>query len=118
MTYKRRGPKTATKKTLTVNVTQEHIHNGIRMKCRHCPVALALNEQHPLPNEEWWGTNGREVFCGLEAEYRLPIAAWQFVDAFDSGRNVKPFTFTLERNDGVATGPPSPGSTESDGPGV
>lgn len=81
---------------LTVHVTQSHIDRGVRCKCRSCPIALALQEQHPRDDEREWATDGNEVFTGYKPVAILPPFARRFVDWFDLGRPVAPFTFELE----------------------
>lgn len=85
---------------LTVHVTQSHIDRGERCKCRSCPIALALNEQHPLENGHVWLTNGEEVFSegpfDEELLDLLPALAQRFARRFDRELSVEPFTFELE----------------------
>lgn len=80
---------------LTVNVTQQHIQKGTRNDCRRCPVALALNEQHPCENGwrvSWLYARRDPSVLGA----KLPENAQRFVTKFDDGkRNVEPFTFDL-----------------------
>lgn len=80
---------------LAVNVTQEHI-NQVRRTCSFsaCPIAVALNEQHPCPSVPWWV--GDLVASGGPGRYRLPSSARAFVSAFDADEDVAPFAFELE----------------------
>lgn len=78
---------------VTVNVTQADIDNGVDGDCRLCPVARALSRA---------GVRGWNVFYhGLVSELTgetiaLPRSAMEFIRRFDSGGDVKPFSFELE----------------------
>lgn len=78
-----------------VTVTQEHIANGSKSDCGHCPVALALLEATGADRVfVGYGAinthNGDKVTC-----FMWPRSVTRFVDKFDEGRPVKPFTFKL-----------------------
>lgn len=81
---------------ITVNVTQKHIDEGQRMRCTSCPIALALNEQHPRPGV--WSVNGlvAAVRGNSWESYALPLLALDFICSFDVGAPVKPLTLELE----------------------
>lgn len=79
---------------LTVNVTQTHIDEGERNSPGLCPIALALDEQHPC------GGGWRVSMLGARRRGNypsllLPEKASQFVKDFDAGRPVFPFVFDL-----------------------
>jgi hypothetical protein len=84
-------------KMITVNVTQQHIDDGERMECKTCPIALALNEQHPMPKP--WRVGNTTSRWREETPFgwcRLPLAAQTFIGDFDFQRPVQPFTFEME----------------------
>jgi hypothetical protein len=95
---------------MTLVVTKAHIKAGRRGYSCTCPIALALNEQHP-PEEgqEWHVTRGRIRLRGpspeedelgpIFREYALPIQAHAFIQDYDEGRWVDPFEFDLEEPD-------------------
>ena len=77
--------------TYKIEVTEEDIRRGKPQSCCSCPVFRAIAR-----------TTGKavEVLCksialGKEVEAALPEKARKFIEAFDDGRPVKPFTFTL-----------------------
>ncbi len=85
-------------KKVRINVTQRDIERGIRFTSYTCPIARAAR-RHPelkgcavspdslaFDNSGWVWTP-------------LPEKACEFVDSFDGGRPVKPFSFTLELPD-------------------
>lgn len=83
----------------TITVTQEHIMSGIRGDCTGCPVAFALADAYPnasyisvLERDE--GVPEGMLFIGT-AEMQAPQEVIDFVNGFDAGRTVKPFSFTL-----------------------
>lgn len=86
--------------TITVNVTDPHIHAGKKLDCQRCPIALAVSEQ------ALWATRVEVGLCTslLEyiqngqrksATYAIPSAAYHFIDDFDREYRVTPFTFTM-----------------------
>lgn len=62
---------------------------------RHCPIALAMNEADPKHKHYVFGSCYRYVGDEV-ATYRgnLPPECEAFVEAFDQGFRVEPFTFT------------------------
>jgi hypothetical protein len=90
--------------TLTVTVTQEHIERGMPNASTHCPIALALREQHPC---EWqWLVRFHDLLRWPGHPIPLPPKAAKFSQQFylhhtpppDTKRVPlpKPFTFELE----------------------
>lgn len=79
-------------KVIRVRVTKRDIDNGLRGVCARCPVALALQRRiAPLSD-----TDGQRWYLGGGSYARpLPLAVSRFVRAYDWGRKVKPFTFTV-----------------------
>lgn len=86
-------------KTVTISVTQKHIEEGIQQICNRCPIALAIRDLLPLhwPNDESvsvWG--GAADLYPSKTRLLLPDAAIQFIEDFDIGEIVQPFSFELE----------------------
>ena len=95
---------------LTVRVERRHIDKGKPVRCRLCPIALALNEQHPRGERPLWATDTEDVFLltwdparqrfddadpSADARFSVPIEARKWASDFDAGRPVQPFTFEL-----------------------
>lgn len=83
--------------TLTVEVTAADIKGGFREQCRSCPIALAASRvgNRPSVGRLWVHFGDSPNFI----RYNLPDVARAFVDAFDAAVPVKPFTFTMERDE-------------------
>jgi hypothetical protein len=79
---------------MTIHVTQEHIDKGLK-SCGGCPIALALRDA---------GFNDVVVFQRRfiydarrgSPSHTLPPEAREFIEKFDKGRTVQPFSFELE----------------------
>lgn len=84
-------------KTMTINVTQEHIDRGTMEDCEHCPVALAINEAIPGTRSD---VGGNQIYIGnyhcTSREIQTPEVVRQFIARYDSDVLVKPFSFTIE----------------------
>ncbi len=87
-------------KTLHIQVTEDDIKQGIKGKCDGCPIVLAINRQ--LMDNCFAYVNGsigkiyvKSPFHQL-CVFSIPIVAYQFIAAFDSDRNVGPFSFDIE----------------------
>jgi hypothetical protein len=101
---------------LHVNVTADHIQNGVRQDCGRCPIALALLDAAPrvVRTDEPRDLDKLPVFASPTSAsahvesvaeifgYRrclrgsLPEAAVLFIDAFDNRARVDPFEFDIE----------------------
>lgn len=83
-----------------INVTAQHIAKGERDSCRFCPVAHAIREA--LPDIELVAVDSAFASLGHPdawpacREIALPEAATRFIEAFDGGDPVRPFTFDLD----------------------
>ena len=75
---------------ITVHVTQEDIYSGIRASRTRCPVALAISRV--LPDV---AVGSASVVTTGNGYAMLPSAAIVFVDRFDRGLSVEPFSFEL-----------------------
>jgi hypothetical protein len=78
---------------LRVRVLKRHILKGIPASVCSCPIALAVREV---------GTQKKKVSVTFEIQvgkkyYDLPTVANRFINKFDDGEPVKPFSFTAER---------------------
>ena len=85
-------------KKVRINVTQRDIERGIRFTSYTCPIAWAAR-RHPelkgclvAPDSLAFDNSGW-------VWVPLPEKACGFVDSFDGGRPVQPFSFTLELPD-------------------
>lgn len=82
----------------TITVTAQHIAKGGRDSYRRCPVARAVSEA--LPGVELVAVDSARVSLGFGwPQYReidLPDAATRFIEAFDLGDPVEPFSFELD----------------------
>ena len=74
-----------------IRITESNIKNGIPQHCSRCPTALALRRQ--IPGVSWVV---EEDYLDLDDEYPTPKSVRKFIEAFDHGKPVKPFSFTIE----------------------
>lgn len=85
-----------------VRVTKTDIKKGIPESPTDCPIARALLRRHPQRFVEV-SYNGEVAlsesgFSWKKSDYlrtSLPLEARQFIENFDCGRDVQPFTFDL-----------------------
>jgi hypothetical protein len=76
--------------TKTIRVTKECIEQGCPENVYSCPVALAL--QKAMPRRKWLVGRGT---LDDRARIGTPDKVLAFINRFDSGKPVKPFTFRL-----------------------
>ena len=79
--------------TITFDITQDDIDQGIRSNCIDCPIARSASREFPgysvaVGSAIHLRTDGR-YFMG-----ELPAKASDFVYDFDHGLRVEPFSFT------------------------
>lgn len=81
----------------TITVAAGHIAAGQPEICVSCPIALALTDAIGDPDIQVRVHDDEAVlFRGKRiARAELPPEAVRFIDRFDSGQPVEPFTFTL-----------------------
>jgi len=81
---------------LQIDVTQDDIDFGEPHKPCDCPIALAIDRQWPgsLPYVNADGIS--LTIDGVEYDYYMPDIAVSFMDAFDDGDPVRPFSFTID----------------------
>lgn len=78
---------------ITVSVQQEDIDNGKPEDCDSCPIALACRR-----------LGYKDVSVGVslhvdDHDYWLPSEASRFIEEFDNGEVVSPFSFTANLSD-------------------
>ena len=78
---------------ICVEVTQEDIDHGFKSSNSHCPIGLALQRmgyKHVSVGKRiWWAADSPDFVSSTPA----PPEACKFIEDFDSGKKVKPFTF-------------------------
>lgn len=96
---------------LRIEVTERHIEHGLRNNCEDCPIGMALQGALNLPKDRIvtvdvetvairqlpqgnWGFKKSNSFPAIETA-ELPPEAIAFIETFDRGFPVKPFTFDL-----------------------
>lgn len=78
---------------MTITVTQDDINTGRTKNCGWCPVALAVRRL--LVPGSSVSVSGTHVNISISKGLLLPIEAQKFIDRFDRGDPVVPFTFEL-----------------------
>ena len=81
-------------KRLEINVTARDIKYGTRGSWCACPVIRALHRHRECKG--WWGHGLLLVSADCQTAISTPGRARLFMEAFDEGRPVEPFRFTLE----------------------
>lgn len=79
---------------MTIHVTQEDIENGERYSCLSCPITRAMVRE---TGQEWivrCVTMGMPLMIGGFV-VALPATAIEFIDHFDRGDPVRPFSFNI-----------------------
>lgn len=118
-------------RTVTINVTNEHITYGERGSWKNCPVARAVNEAFDLPHERGAYVNDLSIalptsythhytpceICGIEHEgdpiyseivIPTPHTVGDVIERYDKDGWMLPFKFKLEiPDDYVVPLPPS-----------
>jgi hypothetical protein len=77
---------------MKVEVKQEHIDKGVPSNGCECPIALALGEM--FPDAQVLVCDGR-IEVGFEVA-APPQEAKEFINDFDDGEPVAPFSFDLD----------------------
>jgi hypothetical protein len=82
---------------MEITVTQAHIDAGIAGAPGSCPIALAIKSLKPeYIKDRRLGVGLGYVHIPERRSIPLPRVARDFIRAFDDGKKVEPFTFTLE----------------------
>lgn len=81
---------------MTIKVTQEHIRTGAKGSPGCCPIAKAVREA--LPGKAVSVIAVIKVYSGGFLKFWAPLteSVRTFIDAFDEGLPVEPFSFELE----------------------
>lgn len=79
----------------TIEVTQSDIYNGHRNECNKCPIALAMSRYFKC--EVTVAYNYCQIPNKLGGSIRIinSEVMQRFIDDFDSGRPVQPFSFEI-----------------------
>ena len=85
---------------IKVQVTAEHIKNGIQCTPQKCPVALAIKDAVPQWDFVTVGNDRFSSYIGdalVKEHSPLPMKISKFIRAFDkSPSSVKPISFTIK----------------------
>lgn len=80
-----------------IRVTRKDIAEGVSADVTACPVFLAVNRQLELVDQyNVWNADYDEV--DLNDKIRTPGVVKRFMQRFDEGKKVKPFSFRLNFN--------------------
>lgn len=84
---------------IEVEVTDDDIRDGVKDMCRYCPIALAIRRKHFDARVEVYPSTARFWPSGNRSGDSmfgdLPDEAMSFIEQFDKGKSVSPFTFKL-----------------------
>jgi hypothetical protein len=76
---------------MLIQVTQEDIDLGVKCSCSKCPVARAIHRE----TSEFVAAGLTVVIIGKSRPVQLPDEVEEFIQAFDEGQLVTPFSFEL-----------------------
>lgn len=76
---------------MKVRVLKKDIVRGVPINCSLCPVALALRRKSHRLVKVMWDT----ITVGTRS-FRTPARVRRFIDRFDVGKPVKPFSFECQ----------------------
>jgi hypothetical protein len=84
-------------KTITFSVTEQDIQEGKKGHCYKCPIALAV--MRAVPEAEVVEVNWFAVYIDsvYKFDYSQPDLVLKFMEDFDLGKPVFPFSGVLER---------------------
>lgn len=78
-----------------ITVTQDDIDEGCALSANNCPIARALVREFYNP-DVWVGSSVRIRYpSGGSRRYEISRAARRFINRFDEGKEVKPFSFII-----------------------
>lgn len=83
---------------MRVNVTKEHIENGVEKNSQHCMIADAIKTTYPKAQYilvDLQSIRFTDKTKGKRFTYMTPAVAQHNLLRFDQGQSVKPFTFSL-----------------------
>lgn len=82
-------------KRIKVSVTKNDIRRGVAQRTDRCPVALAVTRA--LRSQAFVETDEIRVHIPVPCRMTTPRKAAQFIQSFDGGQKVNPFTFYLRK---------------------
>lgn len=77
---------------MQIQVTQQHIEDGVPGDPHVCPVALAIRE---TIHKSHIKVVAYQFTIGYKP-YFMPFSVRNFIDAYDSAKPVQPFSFVLD----------------------
>lgn len=84
---------------MIITVTKTDIKKGKKESTTCCPIALAVKRKLKKPQLIYVFRDeirfGRQWGNNYDNDIDLPKSAVKFIDKFDDGEKVKPFSFTL-----------------------
>ena len=85
-------------KTVTIEVTQEDIDQGVPSHAHKCAVARAMSRSVDGAYSlcSFWGIHNPAGRGPCVHTAKHDEAVTKFIQDFDNGKPVKPFTFTIE----------------------
>ena len=81
--------------TKTISVTREDIRLGVKKLSHRCPIARAIRRICGFQKITVGIVRIAWVLDGKPHNCRLPDKAFKFINQFDAGQIVRPFTFQL-----------------------
>lgn len=83
---------------MKITVTQDDINKGIPLKAPRCAIARAIRRQ-----TRRYASVGTETVTALgrPKAFATPPVAVAFIERFDAGKLVQPFSFWLDIGDGA-----------------
>lgn len=81
---------------IIIEVTQRDINLGYAKQAMNCPIARACNRHKQFNKASCYDFIENRSNSRLLWRVEMPIKAFQFIQAFDTGKLVKPFSFDLE----------------------
>lgn len=86
-----------------IEVTEEHIKSGVRGDSDRCPIGLAVKETFPGSSYGVCRLHIRVGSFGHDSNiYETNGFVEDFVNRFDFGNTVRPFTLVLDSDNGIA----------------
>lgn len=78
-----------------ITITEYDIADGVKCECTSCPVARAVKRESPFFHAV--GQDGITFWKGSEEkEFSIPDEVRTFIQDFDAGLRVLPFSFELD----------------------
>lgn len=80
---------------MKITVKQKHIDKGEKTKAMSCPIALAIKDYYWFPRRVVVGHCCCFIGKNMDKTYPLPKEVTNFIQDFDMGLEVKPFSFEI-----------------------